>query len=323
MQYIVLDLEWNQSPTGKKNTVSEIPFEIIQIGAVKLDSNFNIIDEFNMNIRPQVYMKLHSKVEEVVSVTIQELLETGVEFEKGACEFIDWCGNNYIFCTWGSMDITEFERNMAYYKIENTFEKPLLFYDLQKLFSICFSDGKTRITLEHAIEQLGINSDEQYHRAVNDARYTAKVMQHLDMNRAGKYYSVDTFRIPANRKEQIYLDFGDYGKFISKGFETREDAVVDRDVRSCKCFKCKKSMKKHIKWFATNSKTYYGLFSCEKHGLIKGRFKAKQADNGLFYVVKILKCTDEYGAEKVKAKQEKERLHRKMRAEKEAENKQQ
>ena len=52
MQYIVLDLEWNQSPTGKKNTVSEIPFEIIQIGAVKLDSNFNIIDEFNMNIRP-------------------------------------------------------------------------------------------------------------------------------------------------------------------------------------------------------------------------------------------------------------------------------
>ena len=47
MNYIVLDLEWNQSPSGKKNTVEDIPFEIIQMGAVKLDEKYNIIGEFN------------------------------------------------------------------------------------------------------------------------------------------------------------------------------------------------------------------------------------------------------------------------------------
>ena len=37
MKYIVLDLEWNQSARGKSFEKKEIPFEIIQIGAVKLD----------------------------------------------------------------------------------------------------------------------------------------------------------------------------------------------------------------------------------------------------------------------------------------------
>ena len=39
MNYIVLDLEWNQSCRGKEYTVLGLPFEIIQIGAVKLDEN--------------------------------------------------------------------------------------------------------------------------------------------------------------------------------------------------------------------------------------------------------------------------------------------
>ena len=35
--YIVLDLEWNQSPDGKEGTIDHFPFEIIEIGAVRLD----------------------------------------------------------------------------------------------------------------------------------------------------------------------------------------------------------------------------------------------------------------------------------------------
>lgn len=47
MNYIVLDLEWNQSNTGEEPEVKEIPFEIIDIGAIKLDENRIMIDEFN------------------------------------------------------------------------------------------------------------------------------------------------------------------------------------------------------------------------------------------------------------------------------------
>lgn len=37
MNYIVFDLEWNQSPGGKRWSNSRLPFEIIEIGAVKLN----------------------------------------------------------------------------------------------------------------------------------------------------------------------------------------------------------------------------------------------------------------------------------------------
>ena len=45
MYYIVVDLEWNQSPTGRviKNKNGPLPYEVIEIGAVKTDEDFNVI----------------------------------------------------------------------------------------------------------------------------------------------------------------------------------------------------------------------------------------------------------------------------------------
>ena len=73
MNYIVLDLEWNQSAKGKKYTLPGMPFEIIQMGAVKLDNKFDVIDEFDRLVCPQVYPVLHSVCGEVTGIT-QEML---------------------------------------------------------------------------------------------------------------------------------------------------------------------------------------------------------------------------------------------------------
>ena len=43
MNYIVLDLEWNQG-SGQEPEVKEMPFEVIDIGAVKLNEKRNIMD---------------------------------------------------------------------------------------------------------------------------------------------------------------------------------------------------------------------------------------------------------------------------------------
>ena len=45
--YIVFDLEWNQSANGKERSVPHFPFEIIEIGAVKLNENFQMTGEFH------------------------------------------------------------------------------------------------------------------------------------------------------------------------------------------------------------------------------------------------------------------------------------
>lgn len=317
MNYIVLDLEWNQSPNGKEYSIAGMPFEIIQIGAVKVNGDLQPVDEYERWIKPKEYMQLHSKVQEILGVTMEELIEKGSDFQEVIKDFLEWCGDDYLFCTWGSADLTELQRNMNYYGIDNNFPKPFLFYDLQKLFSICFLDGKARTTLQHAIEYLDIKSDEEYHFALNDARYTAMILEKIDLDAVGKFYNVDMYRIPKSVKDEIFLDFGEYCKYISRGFYKKDAALVDRNVRSCKCFKCGKNMKKIHKWFATNSKSYYGLFECEEHGLVKGRFKVKQADNKKYYVVKIMKLTDKEGAQKISERKVHETEHRRMKRHKE------
>ena len=47
MNYIVLDLEWNQCPYGKAKEIEKLPFEIIEIGAVKMNEKKEIIDTYH------------------------------------------------------------------------------------------------------------------------------------------------------------------------------------------------------------------------------------------------------------------------------------
>ncbi len=54
MNYIVFDLEWNQSHIGSAGEHPRMPFEIIEIGAVKLDENYKVIDEFSRLIKPKI-----------------------------------------------------------------------------------------------------------------------------------------------------------------------------------------------------------------------------------------------------------------------------
>jgi len=105
MNYIVLDLEWNQSYRGKEYSIEEMPFEIIQIGAVKLDEHKNITGRWERIIRPVEYVKLHGKVSEMLGITEDEL-KVGDDFAGAAKEFLEWCGDDYEFITWGSSDLS-------------------------------------------------------------------------------------------------------------------------------------------------------------------------------------------------------------------------
>ena len=68
MNYIVFDLEWNQCPYGKEKENKRLPFEIIEIGAVKLDENRNITDSFQLLIKPEVYRKLHFRTRKILDI---------------------------------------------------------------------------------------------------------------------------------------------------------------------------------------------------------------------------------------------------------------
>ena len=100
MNYVVVDFEWNQACYGKGSENRKIPFEIIEIGAVKLDENLKEIDRFSRTIRPKVYKKLHYITRDLTGITQEELCASD-PFSYVLVDFMLWCGKDYIFLHMG------------------------------------------------------------------------------------------------------------------------------------------------------------------------------------------------------------------------------
>lgn len=301
--YIVFDLEWNQSPHGKEASVEDFPFEIIEIGAVKLDGQFHMVDEFHRLIRPQVYTQMHYVISEVTHMNMEELRQSGEDFAVAAADFFQWCGESVVYCTWGSMDLTELQRNLAYYGMENPFPKPLFYYDVQKLYGLIFGEGR-KPSLDAAVEELGLTTERPFHRALDDAFYTGLVLAQMEPEQVLPYASVDYYRIPDNKDEEIYRVFPGYSKLVSRIYPSKEDAMKDRTITGMRCYECGRALRKKVRWFTPNQKIYYGLAVCPEHGYLKGKIRMKRVDDMRVYVVKTLKLTDEEGAEKIMSRKD-------------------
>lgn len=129
MNYVVFDLEWNQGNTGREEGAEKIPFEIIEIGAVKLNDKYVMINEFSQLVKPEVYHEMHQFTSRLIHLQMQEL-ERGRPFREVAEEFLEWCGpEEYVFCIWGSLDLTELQRNMEFYGMAGLSEGPITFLD--------------------------------------------------------------------------------------------------------------------------------------------------------------------------------------------------
>lgn len=308
--YIVLDLEWNQNPGSKEEAVDSFPFEIIEIGAAKLDEVFQETDHFRRLVKPAVYPELHEKILEVTHMDKKLLLDEGKPFPEALSEFLDWCGPNPVFCTWGPMDLTELQRNMAFYHMPIPFPKPLLYYDVQKLYSIEKGCEKERFSLDVAVQEMGIKEQGKFHQAMADAHYTGLIMSMLDFDRVGGYWSVDYYRLPENKSEEVYLSLPGYSKYISRPFETKEEAFMDKIVTDLLCNGCKRMLRKKIRWFSVNQRFYYALGICPDHGFVKGKIRIKRSDSCQIYVVKTIKAVDEAGAREIYEKRDEARIKR-------------
>lgn len=312
MNYIVFDLEWNQSAEGKDGEHPLLPFEIIEIGAQKLNEQLEPCGTFHGLAKPVIYTKLNSHTQEVVGLSEADLAK-GESFAKICRDFLEFCGRDCMFATWGSMDLTELQRNMRFFGVENPFPKPLFYYDVQKLYSIAYEDGKTRRSLEHAIEAQKLPLTMPFHRAHNDAFYTAQLLKQIDRTLIKTHFSVDYYHTPKSKKEELHLHYPNYYKYVSREFASREEAMADKTVTTIRCISCNKALRKKIRWFSGSTRIYYGLAECPEHGYVKGKIRMKKNDDGHFFAIKTVKLTTEEGAEKIRHALEDMRRKRKER----------
>lgn len=303
MNYIVLDLEWNQCPYGKNYTIKQLPFEIIEIGAVKLDDKLNILGEFHRIIKPKKYKKLHFQTQKILHITDSQL-NKGMAFDVAMDQFFDWCGDDYMFCTWGMSDLTELQRNMEYFGVENFLPKPLKYYELQELMSIELNEDEKRRSLESAVEYYNIEETRDFHGALEDAYYTVKVMQCMKWDKLKQFYAVNCYYPPLTEDEEVFVVYPHYSRFVSREYATKERAMKNKYIANNKCIHCNRTLRPKIKWFVANQKLYEGVYKCPFHGLMLGKIRFKSSPVGNYYVIKTLEDIDKARYEAVVERKE-------------------
>ena len=126
MEYIVMDMEWNQALTFSEMVKDPVFLtgEIIQIGAIKLNQTLEVVDSFNERIAPQYYTELHPKVAEITKLSNRDL-QKGKGFHTVFNSFCDWCGDDFVFLVWGTEDLRILRKNMDLHNIDTSFMPPV------------------------------------------------------------------------------------------------------------------------------------------------------------------------------------------------------
>ncbi len=302
MNYIVMDLEWNQCASGHAKENARLPFEIIEIGATKLDEQFNIIDRYGSIIKPRLYRKLQAQIRELLNYD-ETLLRTGRPFDVVFREFKKWCGEDYMFCTWGPLDLTYLQQNMDFYYLKE-FHFPLKFYNLQEIYAINHLGDKSQMpSLEKVVTDLDIPIDEPFHCAENDAYYTARIFQKMNRKKLSDMYSIDFYHYPTCEDEEITSQHINYSEYITRTFDSKKEAMNDKNIATLRCHKCNRKLSKKIRWFINNPTTQICVGKCWNHGLICGKVKFKFTQEGKVFVVKTVEKINKTEYERIRERQ--------------------
>ncbi len=218
LNYIIFDLEWNSS---YNHTAHKFMNEIIEIGAVKLDSKLNVVDSYKQLVYPAFTKKLSSRCKRLTGITNEEIKENSVDFKTAFRDFARWSsGRNNVFLSWSNSDLYVLATNF----IENTGSPKIGFIknycDAQKycMSFIHRADGeqKNQISLANCAEMFDIDVDtEKLHRALTDCYVTAECLKKVyDKNKIKDYikpcdntFFERLFFKPFYITEPVYDDF--------------------------------------------------------------------------------------------------------------------
>lgn len=232
MNYIVFDLEFNQDLNSLQvsdENAAKCPFEIIQIGAVKLDSDFHTAGTFNRYIKPSIYLQVNPFITELTGISTDQLLSEET-FPEVLDEFIKFIGEDaFTTVIWGMSDMKELYRNADYHRLDKK-SLPEMFINLQPYVSTFLNDSPKKLPkLQTAVETFNITTPYSYHNALHDAYYTAEILKKI-YNPAilPKRYSPNYVTIRPRQPKKV-IDFERLLQQFEKMY-ARELSVEEQDM---------------------------------------------------------------------------------------------
>ncbi len=286
MDYIVLDMEWNQpwpgSPSARKVLPVQIRGEIIQIGAVRVTEDQQVADEFQVMIKPKYYRRLNRRVSKLTGIKESQLREEGVPLPEAMEQFRAWCGEDVIFLTWGFDDIGILRENLQLYELPVDWTGR--WYNAQMMFNAQTDGSNSQKALKTAMETFGIEATRPAHDALGDAYHTALICARLDLKRGSEEYEealkshengFHGAELPGCLSRKVFYDYAD-----------KKAALGAMSGAENKCPLCSRQML-GSRWFAQPGHRYMDLATCPDHGKFLIRVRLSEQEDGKVRVSRL------------------------------------
>lgn len=276
MNYIILDLEWDSTYFPKQKRFIN---QILQIGAVKLNQNFDIVDTFEVTVKSSISKKVTGRFAKLTGITTQIMLE-GTPFETAVEQYNQWVGEDTVTMTWSNSDlytILENEDNI----LDNKRFKIEKYLDLQKFIQgemrLLGYEDKNQVSLEMAAEFLNIKTDNiDFHTAKDDSLVCAYLLK--------KCYNKERFEILI--KDTSNPEFFKRLRFKSYSISNLKDQNVDKSQLEFVCENCGKKANRVTKWKYSN-RWFWANFVCDCGNKFSGRITFKKTYDDLIVRKKI------------------------------------
>lgn len=289
MNYIVVDFEWNQALRSDAPVFNRLPIhlsgEIIEIGAVKLNSDLTPGEEFTIDVKPRYFRKMHFKVKKITGFD-SERLEQAVGFPEAVNEFRHFCGEKPVFLTWGNDDKSIFEQNIIIHDLDWDWIED--WKNLQIIYNVQTGGDKSQKSLATAMDHFSIEQTRVAHDALGDAYNTALVCTHLDLiegiksySRANEILAGRTVASASNLPPNTVEGNGPLVHDCYDGFLSKAEAFADERISVVPCPACGCDMK-GTRWINQGDGRYMNLYKCKTDGpfLVRVKFK-KNPDNSM------------------------------------------
>lgn len=178
---VIYDLEGSCKTFGQ-NEIHET--NIIEIGAVKLDKKtLEIKSEFSILIKPK-HFPILPEITEITGIS-NEMVAQAPYFDEAIPAFLEWYGekNKSILAGWGLYydlpllrhEFSTFGLDYKNHFVGGGFDiRALGIYWLAKN-----NQSTSGISVEKVLEKMNIVDNFEFHRALDDAKATALILQHI------------------------------------------------------------------------------------------------------------------------------------------------
>ena len=176
--YAILDLEMCRVPQDEKTRELEYEDELIQIGAVLLNGEYEITDTFMTYVSTQ-FGSIDPFIENLTGISPDEIKDAP-NCEKALNMFVEWLPEDAVIVCWSDNDEEQIKKELAMKNLtipglDKYFET---WTDCQRTFSRR-TDADKVYNLTEAMNIADIVFEDGAHDALVDARNTAKIFRKM------------------------------------------------------------------------------------------------------------------------------------------------